>query len=147
MINIKNDNNVEMENFIHASLHQNNKSKCSWLRTHRSDNILEPTKINNNFLVFDDDTLIGGAIGFVDFNWYFLDLLWIDEKYRGQDIGTKLIREIEKFSIQENLTGVRMETWDFQARGFYEKMGYSVFAQIEDCPPGTIDYFLKKVLK
>lgn len=147
MINIKNDNNVEMKNFIHASLRQDNKSKCNWLRTHRSDNILEPTKRNNNFLVFDGTTLIGGAIGFVDFNWYFLDLLWIDRKYRGQDIGTKLIKEIEKFSIQENLTGIRMETWNFQARGFYEKMGYSVFAQIEDCPPGTINYFLKKVLK
>lgn len=40
-----------------------------------------------------------------------------------------------------------METWDFQARNFYEKNGYKDFAQIEDCPPNTIDYFLKKKLK
>lgn len=37
-----------------------------------------------------------------------------------------------------------METWDFQAKGFYEKNGYTVFAEIKDCPPGTICYFLKK---
>ena len=37
-----------------------------------------------------------------------------------------------------------METWDFQARGFYEKNGYIVFAEIKNCPPRTIDYYLKK---
>lgn len=37
-----------------------------------------------------------------------------------------------------------METWNFQARGFYEKNGYVVFAEIKNCPPGTVDYYLKK---
>lgn len=32
----------------------------------------------------------------------------------------------EKFAIKEKLTGVRMETWNFQAKGFYEKNGYKV---------------------
>lgn len=150
MISIKSNNNdTELVNKIDSNLHKFNRTKCEWLRTNTrdSDNIINSGKENNNFFVFDDNVLIGGAVGFIEFGWYFLDLLWVDEKYRGQDIGTKLIKEIEKFSVQENLTGVRMETWDFQARGFYEKMGYTVFAQIEDCPPGTTDYFLKKVLK
>ncbi len=146
MISIRNDNNIKMKNIIDSNLHQYNRTKCEWLKTN-TDNSIKNYDKNNNFLVFDDDILIGGAIGFVEYNWYFLDLLWVDEKYRGQDIGTMLIKEVEEFSKQENLVGVRMETWDFQARGFYKKMGYSVFAQIEDCPPGTIDYFLKKVLK
>ena len=51
-----------------------------------------------------------------------------------------------KDNVSEHLTGIRMETWDFQAKGFYEKNGYSVFAEIKDCPPGTIDYYLKKEL-
>ena len=37
-----------------------------------------------------------------------------------------------------------------QAYGLYtylEKNGYEVYAQFEDCPPGTIEYFLKKKLK
>lgn len=146
MISIRNDNNIKMKNIIDSNLHQYNRTKCEWLKTN-TDNSIKNYDKNNNFLVFDDDILIGGAIGFVEYNWYFLDLLWVDEKYRGQDIGTMLIKEVEEFSKQENLVGVRMETWDFQARGFYKKMGYSVFAQIEDCPPGTIDYFFKKVLK
>jgi len=110
-----------------------------------SDDINISNKVDVNFLAFNDGKLIGGAIGFIEYNWYFLDLLYIDEVYRGQAIGTRLIEEIEKFSKNENLTGVRMETWNFQAKGFYEKNSYNVFAQMEDCPPGTVDYFLKKV--
>ena len=34
-----------------------------------------------------------------------------------------------------------METWNFQARGFYEKNGYNVFGEIKDCPENL---FLKK---
>jgi ribosomal protein S18 acetylase RimI-like enzyme len=48
-----------------------------------------------------------------------LDLLYIDEEYRNRNIGTNLIKEIEKFALEEHLTGVRMETWNFQAKGFY----------------------------
>lgn len=146
MIKIKNDNNIEMKNEIRLHLRKDNRVKCKWLREHTSANIIESNITNHNFLAFDNDVLVGGAIGFVQYHWYFLDLLWIDETYRGQDIGTSLMKQIEEFSIQENLVGIRMETWDFQARGFYEKLGYTVFAEIENCPPGNTVYFLKKNL-
>ena len=146
MITIKNDNNAEMKNIIHSNLRKNNIEKCEWLKNNISTDINVSNTKSINFLAFDDDNLIGGAIGFIQYNWYFLDLLYVDEKYRGQDIGTNLIKQIEVFAREENLTGVRTETWDFQARGFYEKNGYIVFAEIKDCPPGTIEYFLKKEL-
>lgn len=91
--------------------------------------------------------MIGGAVGYIEWKWYFLDELWIEEEHRKNGIGTKLINEIEKCAKENNLLGVRMETWSFQARGFYEKMGYEIYATFEDCPPGTIDYFLKKGFK
>ena len=144
MIIIKNDNNTEMKNIIHTNLRKNNREKCEWLKNNTFADIKISDIKNSNFLAFDNDKLIGGAIGFIQYNWYFLDLLYVDEEYRGQDVGTNLIKEIEAFAKKENLTGVRMETWDFQARGFYEKNGYVVFAEIKDCPPGTTHYYLKK---
>ena len=57
-----------------------------------------------------------------------------------------MLKSIEEFAKKENLTGIRTETWDFQAKGFYEKNGYKVYAKIKDCPPGTIDFSLKKIL-
>lgn len=112
-----------------------------------SIDIIIPNEEKNNFLAFDGGNLIGGAIGYIQYNWYFLDLLYIDEEYRGQDIGTNLLKQIEEFAKTKKLTGIRMETWDFQARGFYEKNGYTVFAEIKDCPPETTCYFLKKECK
>lgn len=70
----------------------------------------------------------------------------MNKEYRKRNVGTNLIRKIEEFAKVGHLTGIRMETWDFQAKGFYEKKGYSVFAEIKDCPPGTINYYLKKEL-
>lgn len=144
MITIKNDNDVKMKNIIHTKLRKNNIEKCEWLKDNLSFDINVSNTKNSNFLAFDNNKLIGGAIGFVEYNWYFLDMFYIDEEYRGRDIGTNLIKQIEEFAKKENLTGVRMETWDFQARGFYEKNGYEVFAEIKDCPPGTTNYYLKK---
>ena len=144
MITIKKYNNEEMKKTIHTNLRKNNREKCEWLRKNTPADIKIPGTKTSNFLAFDDDKLIGGAIGFVEYNWYFLDLLYIDKEYRNQDIGTNLLKQIEEFARKERLTGIRMETWDFQARGFYEKNGYTVFGEIEDCPPGTSCYFLKK---
>lgn len=146
MIVIKNENDNKFKNIIHTKLRKNNIEKCKWLKDNVSEDINVSSIENSNFLVFDDNLLVGGAIGFIEYNWYFLDLLYVDEKYRKRNIGTNLIKEIEKLAKEKHLTGIRMETWNFQARGFYEKNGYSVFAEIKDCPPGTIDYYLKKEL-
>lgn len=147
MIIIKNDNNEVNKNIIHTKLRRNNLDKCEWLNKHVPADVKVSDTVENNFLAFDDGKLIGGAIGFLQYDWYFLDLLYVDKEYRNQDVGTNLIIAIEEYAQKENLTGVRMETWDFQAKGFYEKMGYTVWAEIKDCPPGTIDYYLKKELK
>jgi hypothetical protein len=37
-----------------------------------------------------------------------------------------------------------LDTFSFQARPFYEKLGYEVFGQLEDYPRGHSRYFLQK---
>lgn len=147
VIIIRKDNDKKMRDMIHSNLRKNNIEKCKWLKENTSLDISISNVKNNNFLVFDNEKLIGGAIGFIEYDWYFLDLLYIDENYREKGIGSKLIKEVEKFAIQENLTGVRMETWDFQALEFYQKLGYKIFGEIKDCPPSTTCYFLSKYIK
>lgn len=71
MIMIKNDNDIEMKNIIHTNLRKNNIEKCEWLRNNVSTNIKISNAKNSNFLAFDDNKLIGGAIGFVEYNWYY----------------------------------------------------------------------------
>lgn len=144
MLTIKENNNIKMKEIIHRNLRKNNIDKCEWIKNNITSDINIPIQEEKNFLVFDEDELIGGAIGYITYNWYFLDLLYVNEKYRGKEIGTKLIKKIEEIAKELKLTGVRMETWDFQALDFYKKMGYKIFGEIKDCPPGTICYFLSK---
>lgn len=139
---IKNIKDQNFEKIIDANLHKFNRENCEWILKNTEE---KPTKTRYcNFGVYNNDKLIGGAVGYIEWKWYFLDELWIEEEHRKNGIGTKLINEIEKCAKENNLLGVRMETWSFQARGFYEKMGYEIYATFEDCPPGTIDYFLRK---
>ena len=144
MLEIKSNKDEEFDKIIRTNLRKFNKSKCQWMKDNLDD---IPEDDYYNFAVYDDGKLVGGATGIIQFDWYFLEELWIDEKYRNKHIGTMLIEKIEELAKSENLTGIRMETWNFQAKGFYEKNGYEVYAQFEDCPPGTIEYFLKKKLK
>lgn len=125
---------------ILAKLKSNNIAKCEWLRNN------DLTVKHHNFMAFDKDELIGGAVGIIQYNWYFLEFLYVNEAYRQHKVGKLLMKEIEAFSIQQQLTGIRLETWDFQARGFYEKQGYVVWGELKDCPPGTTEFHLKKEL-
>ena len=145
LIEIKVNYNEEFDKIISENLHTYNRSKCEWIRENME--IKPPKRQYYNFGVYENNELVGGAVGIIRFGWYFLEELWLNENYRGKKIGTKLIQKIEECAKENNVIGIRMETWSFQARGFYEKMGYTVWAEIKDCPPGTIDYFLKKELK
>ncbi len=146
MIKFEKDNSIESQEIIHAKLREYNREKCQWLRDNVPPDFVESETKYCNILAFNDNELIGGAIGFVEYNWYVLNLLYVDEKYRGQDIGTYLTSRVEESARTRKLTGIRLETWNFQSRGFYEKNGYTVFAELKDCPPGTTVYFLKKEL-
>jgi len=40
--------------------------------------------------------------------------------------------------------GATLETYSFQARPFYERLGYEVFSALEGHPPGHVKFFLRK---
>ena len=63
-----------------------------------------------------------------------LDILWVEEKYRDQGIGSALIREAERAAREKGCHFMTLGTFDFQARPLYEKFGFSVCGTIEDCP-------------
>ena len=63
-----------------------------------------------------------------------LDILWVEEQYRRQGIGSALIREAERAAREKGCRFMTLGTFDFQARPLYEKFGFSVCGTIEDCP-------------
>jgi GNAT superfamily N-acetyltransferase len=86
----------------------------------------------------------GGAVGHGSFDWVFVELLYVPEALRGQGHGTRVMHAIEVFGRERGLIGIWLDTFSFQARPFYEKLGFSVFGTIEDHPIGGARYFMFK---
>lgn len=88
----------------------------------------------------------GGLVGHTFFGWLFVRLFFLPEDLRRQGLGRELLRRAEDEARARGCVGVHLDTFSFQARGFYEKQGYAVFGAIPDCPPGHSRFFLSKPL-
>jgi GNAT superfamily N-acetyltransferase len=60
-------------------------------------------------------------------------------------VGSRLIADAEQAARGEGCIGAWLDTFSFQARGFYEKQGYRVVGEIPDHPVGGARYFLSKL--
>jgi len=101
------------------------------------------------FAVFardDDGVVIGGVRAVAFWNWLTIELLWLNDEHRGLGIGAKLMDKAEHFAMKNNYYLSLVETASFQAREFYEKQGYEVFAELNDFPLGYKNYYMKKKL-
>lgn len=90
--------------------------------------------------------IIGGLWGSTAYGYLHVDMLIVPEALRSRGFGTRLMRQAEQEAVERGCRGAYLETFDFQAREFYEKLGYSVFGQLNDTPPGHSRFFLKKSL-
>ena len=98
-------------------------------------------------IVDEEGNIIAGCLAIMYcWNVVAIDIIWVDEQYRGQGLGSILLGEVEREAMEKGCHLVHLDTYDFQAKGFYEKNGYSVFGILEDCPKGHIRYYLKKTL-
>jgi GNAT superfamily N-acetyltransferase len=88
--------------------------------------------------------LVGGLDGVIGWEWLFVNNLWVHDALRGQSYGRDLLARAERRALEHGCHSVWLDT--FQALGFYEKCGYSVFGALEDYPPGQTRYFLRKRL-
>ncbi|MGB8682653.1 MAG: GNAT family N-acetyltransferase [Candidatus Binatus sp.] len=100
----------------------------------------------NVFLQSDDGEILGGALGNTWGLWLYVSDVWIDTANRGKGYATKLMTAIETYARERRCSYSYLDTFSFQARPFYEKLGYRIFGTLEDHPIGHTHYFLKKTL-
>ena len=99
-------------------------------------------------LILKDDSgkVCGGLLANHYWNCIFLDILWLDEDYRRQGFGEKLMHKLEDIAREKGVTLIHLDTHEFQAPSFYEKLGYEVFGVLQDSPFEYKRYFMKKEL-
>ncbi|HKR01242.1 MAG TPA: GNAT family N-acetyltransferase [Pyrinomonadaceae bacterium] len=90
--------------------------------------------------------VVGGLLGGWRWGWLYIDKFWIEDSYRGRGGGSRLLRAAEAEAMAAGCTDAVLETFSFQARGFYERHGYQVYATLEGFPPGHRQLFFHKRL-
>jgi GNAT superfamily N-acetyltransferase len=94
----------------------------------------------------DAGQVVGGLWGVTLFRWLQLEMLFVPESMRGRGIGAALMQAAETEARFRDCLGINLDTLSFQAAGFYEKLGFSRFGLLDDCPPGHQRLFFQKRL-
>jgi len=90
--------------------------------------------------------LVAGLLAEYAWSWLYVQVLWINADRRGQGLGRALMAAAETWTREAGGTGILVETADFQAPDFYRRVGFSVFGEVPDLPPGSRTYFLLRRL-
>ena len=99
-----------------------------------------------SILAHVEQRMVGGLIGKVFWNWLYADLVWVEEDFRRQGIGTDVMRQAELRAMEMSLTGIYLWTETWQAPGFYSKLGYTQYVEFRDFPPGYSRLGFRKYL-
>jgi ribosomal protein S18 acetylase RimI-like enzyme len=89
---------------------------------------------------------LGGLLGNIWGGWLHVTHLWVGAPARRRGNGTRLLEAAEVYAVERGCFAATLETASFEAPRFYEKLGYEVFAALEDYPPGHTKYYLRKQL-
>jgi ribosomal protein S18 acetylase RimI-like enzyme len=93
-----------------------------------------------------DGAAVGGLVGRISWQWLYVQTLAVAPGLRSQGWGRRLMQAAEAAARERGCIGARLDTYSFQARGFYEKQGYRVTGTIQDCPPGHALHSMAKRL-
>jgi GNAT superfamily N-acetyltransferase len=98
------------------------------------------------YLRAEDGELMAGVYGWLWGECLEIYYLWVDEGLRGQGIGRRLIQRIEQEGKERGARLTVLDTFSFQAPGFYERLGYETFGLIEGYGGQHAKHFMRKRL-
>jgi GNAT superfamily N-acetyltransferase len=90
--------------------------------------------------------VIGGLAAEMYWGWMYVSLLWMVERHRAAGWGKSLLRAAEAEARKHGVRRVFLESFTFQAPGFYKKLGYREFARLKQFPRGHDRVSLTKAL-
>ena len=97
-------------------------------------------------LTDDDGNQVGGLFGAIFYDWMSVEIVAVPEQHRGGGYGTKLMARAEEIARRNDCAGIWPDTFEFQARRFYEKIGFKLFGELPNHPRSQRRFFLRKCL-
>ena len=100
-----------------------------------------------SFLRDEAGQIVGGAHGDLWGSSVHIAGMWVAEDHRGKGYGSALLTAVEDYAAERGYLLAYLETTSFQARPFYEGLGYRVFGELPGIAEGCTLFFLRKDLK
>lgn len=93
-------------------------------------------------------TLLAGCSGRTEdvWQWLTVDTMWVAPEHRGQGLGRQVLVAVEDQARERGCRWSKLNTWEFQAPGFYERHGYVEYGREVDYPPGHVNHLMRKQL-
>ena len=70
--------------------------------------------------------------------------MFVDENYRRKGYGKQLICEMEKRAVEMGVNTIRIDSFSWQGKEFYEALGYKIVGSYENTVDGCTEYFFLK---
>lgn len=135
-LNITNTPDAEEEEFVIASLWKHNEQ-------------YDAVDISPLFLNFKDDesNIIAGLISRTWWGALEVQYLWVSEQYRKSGLGRQLMQAAEKEALNRGCHLAYVDTFGFQAKGFYEKLGYKEYGNLPGYAHKHTRHYLAKLIR
>ncbi|UVF17428.1 GNAT family N-acetyltransferase [Microvirga terrae] len=95
-----------------------------------------------------DGTIVGGLVGGTSYGWLVIKVLWVAEDLRSHGLGTRIMTLAEETVARQGCHGAWLDTSSRRAKSFYEKLGYELFATLDnqdgERPRGHARFFLRR---
>ena len=98
------------------------------------------------FLRTDDASIIGGLTGKTYWQYLEVSFLWVSEEHRGAGHASRLMAAAESEAIRRGCKHALLDTFSFQALGFYQRLGYQEFGRLSGFSGEHDRHYLRKDL-
>lgn len=99
------------------------------------------------FVAYENNEVSGILTGKSLYNEVHIEELIVHERYRGMDIGTRLLEVCENSFRNKGFRSISLTTFAFQAPEFYKKCGYQIeFIREDKKNPRLTKYFFIKYM-
>src|SRR5215471_2676552 len=99
------------------------------------------------FVIGANGEILGGILGDIWGQWMHIGKLWVSNALRREGYGRALMERAHRYALGKSCTHSFLTTNSYEARPFYEKLGYEIYGELPGHPvPPHIRYYLLRRL-
>lgn len=91
-----------------------------------------------------EGAILGGIEGYTIYGCLHIDMFWLSPELRHNEIGSKLIKQVEAIARERGCSFATVNTMDWEALSFYERLGFAIEFVREGYDKGSKMYLLRK---